>query len=519
MMAAEHAETDLLEGLPRRISDVVAPWADRFADRVALADSEGAWTYGQLAHAIAETRTWLLTQGIRPGDRVMIVNENSRALLALMLATAQLDAWVVLVNARLSSQEIEEIRRHCDARRVFYLVSLSLLARRHAEASGAAIHDVENLGRVGLGPLNQAAEPEPVAVDSAQQVAALIYTSGTSGAPKGVMLTHRNLLYMARISGILRAIGPEDRVYGVLPLSHIVGLSVVALGTLYHGASLHLSARFNPSEVLTILQRDRLTVMLGVPTMFALLAEYAQHKGLRRAENSLRVISTSGAPLDPATKAAAESLLGLPLHQGYGITECSPTISQARIGQPADDRSAGRLLPGVQVRFAGVGGKGVGPGEVGELWVRGPNVMKGYYRSPQETAAVIDAEGWFNTRDLARLEGDRLFIVGRTKELIIRFGFNVSPSDVEAVLNAHPAVTLSAVVGRKVGEDEEIVAFVQPVAGSGVTVADIARHAAANLAPYKHPSEIILLPALPTSSTGKILKSKLPLSVVDPPGP
>ncbi len=508
-MAAEPIETDLLEGLPQRISDVVAPWAERSPDRVALVDADGAWTYAQLADAIAQTRVWLAGQGIRPGDRVMIVNENSRALLALMLAAAQLDAWIILVNARLSGQEIEDIHRHCDARQIFYLTSLSPLARKHAEAAGAAIDATPFLGRVGLGPLNLSEEPEPVAEESADQVAALVYTSGTSGTPKGVMLTHRNLLYMARISGILRAISPADRVYGLLPVSHIVGLSVVALGTLFHGATLYLSARFNPSEVLAVLQRERLTVMLGVPTMFALLAEYAQHKGLKRAENTLRVISTSGAPLDPATKAAAEELLGLPLHQGYGITECAPTISQARIGQPADDRSAGRLLPGLQVRLIGAGGEAAAPGETGELWVRGPNVMKGYYRSPEETVKVIDAQGWFNTRDLARLEGDRLFIVGRTKELIIRFGFNVSPSDVEAVLNAHPAVTLSAVVGRKVGEDEEIVAFVQPVPGSSVTAADLARHAAANLAPYKHPSEIILLPSLPTSSTGKILKSKL----------
>ena len=276
----------------------------------------------------------------------MIVNENCRALLALMLAAAKLDAWVVLVSARLSGHEIGQIRQHSGARRVLYLTSLSPLARKHAEADGAVVEDAGLLGAISVGTLNQATEPEPVATDSAQQVAALIYTSGTSGAPKAVMLTHRNLLYMARISGILRAVGPEDRVYGILPVSHIVGLSVVALGTLFHGASLHLSARFDPSETLAAFQRDRLTVMLGVPTMFALLTEYAKHKGLERADNALRVISASGAPLDPATKSATEKLLGLPLHQGYGITECSPTVSQARIGQPADDRSAGTVAAG-----------------------------------------------------------------------------------------------------------------------------------------------------------------------------
>jgi acyl-CoA synthetase (AMP-forming)/AMP-acid ligase II len=161
--------------------------------------------------------------------------------------------------------------------------------------------------------------------------------------------------------------------------------------------------------------------------------------------------------------------------------------------------------------LAGADGKSVPEGEVGELWVRGPNVMKGYYRAPEETAAAINAEGWFNTRDLARMEDGNLFIVGRTKELIVRFGFNVYPAEVEAVLNAYPEVVRAAVIGRSVeGEGgEEVIAFVQLSPGSSVTTAAIAEHAARHLAPYKHPSRIFLVPSMPLTATGKVIKGEL----------
>jgi len=207
-----------------------------------------------------------------------------------------------------------------------------------------------------------------------------------------------------------------------------------------------------------------------------------------------------------------EKFFELPLYNGYGVTECSPNIAQAKIETPRKDTSVGRVFPGVEVKFMGADRKPVGEGEVGELWVRGPNVMKGYYRAPEETAAAIDAEGWFNTRDLARLEDSHLFIVGRTKELIVRFGFNVYPAELEAVLNAHPAVVRSAVIGRATeGTEggEEIVAFVQPLPDSPLTDAQLADHAARHLAPYKRPSQIVFLPTMPLTPTGKIMKDEL----------
>jgi len=496
--------------LPTRISAVVGPWAEHSPDRPALIEATGTWTYRQLASAVSETQTWLRQLAVRPGDRVMIVGENCRAFVAILLATAGLDAWPVLVNARLSAREIDEIRRHCGARRVFYTTTGSTHAEDHATREGAAFEQREGFGSIGVGSLNDTAEPEALDPTISERVAALIYTSGTTGLPKGVMLTHRSLLFMAAGSVQVRNVSSDDRIYGILPMSHAVGLSVVLLGSLLAGAPLYLSSRFDPMSARVTLEKDRLTLLFGTPAVFNQLLQYAR---LRKISSlhfpALRIITSSGAPLDPATKSGVESLFGVVLHNGYGVTECSPTIALTRPEAPRSDISIGPVFPGVEIRLVGSDYLSVSDGEVGELHVRGPNVMKGYYRAPEETAAAIDEDGWFNTRDLARLEDGNLFIVGRTKDLIVRRGFNVYPAEVEAVLNAHSAVVNSAVVGRSVGGDEEVVAFVQLVPESPVTVIDLADYAAQHLASYKRPSEIIPVSAMPLTPTGKIIKGEL----------
>jgi long-chain acyl-CoA synthetase len=213
--------------------------------------------------------------------------------------------------------------------------------------------------------------------------------------------------------------------------------------------------------------------------------------------------------LDLDLKSRVEQELGLPLLNGYGITECSPGLSGVRIDAPRDDQAVGPLLPGIEARIVGTDGSIKSTGEVGELHVRGRNVMRGYYRAPDLTAKAIDPDGWFNTGDLARFEGDCLFIVGRTKEMIIRSGFNVYPAEIEAVLSTHPSVVQCAVVGRAVEGNEEIVAFVQLLQGAPTSVDDLMAHVSPQLTSYKRPSEIVVLPALPATSTGKILKHKL----------
>ena len=438
---------------------------------------------------------------------------TAAAFVSILLAVAALDAWPVLVNARLSVHEVDQIRNHCGARRTLYTTSVSPQAVRHAKRHGALIEEKAGLGPIGIGPLNQNVEPEPVEERVADRVAALIYTSGTTGVPKGVMLTHRNLLFVAAVSASIRSLTSNDHLYGVLPMSHAVGLSVVLLGTLLSGGAVNLAQRFDPIATLSSLERGQLTVVLGTPSMFSVLLDYIGMKGLKALRfPALRIISSSGAPLQPAVKSAVEDVFGLVLHNGYGVTECSPNISQTQVEAPRADVSVGRALPGIEIKLVGQDGKVVPDGQVGELRVRGPNVMRGYYKAREETSTAIDAEGWFNTRDLARLEDGHLFIVGRSKELIIRFGLNVYPAEVEAVLNAHPAVVRSAVIGRPaVGVEggEEVVAFVQPAPGSSLKISDLEDYAARHLTPYKRPSEFQLLSALPLTVTGKIIKEEL----------
>ena len=504
--------TEMLSTLPLHISELVNGWVKRSPGRTALVEASGSWTYQQLASAVAETETWLRGLEVRPGDRVMVVGENCRALVALFLALVRIDAWPVLVNARLSAPEIDRIRDHCGARRMIYTASISPHAQQHAERHSAVTHQLVLTGPLSIGSLNDKVEPEPLERDPANRVAALVYTSGTTGLPKGVMLTHRNLLFVAAAAVKIRSLTPDDRLYGVLPMSHVVGLSVVLVATLFSGATLYLSPRFDPMKARAVLEQERITVMLGVPATYLQFLEYAKLRKLTSLNcPELRIISCSGAPLHPAMKSATEKLFGLVLHNGYGVTESSPNIAQTRVESPVADTSVGQVIPGVEVRLVGADKNPGREGEVGELWARGPNIMKGYYRAPAETSAVIDADGWLNTNDLARLEGGNLFIVGRTKELIIRFGFNVYPAEIEAVLNAHPDVVRSAVIGRAVDGtgEEEVVAFAQLTADSCITEAELSRYASERLAFYKQPSKIYLVSEMPSTATGKILKHEL----------
>lgn len=506
-------------GLPRRIIDIVKTQATRSPNHTALIDPSGSWTHQELQDAIEQTRQWLRDAGVRPGDRVMIACENCRAFVAIVFALSILDAWPVPVNARVSERELELVRNHCGARLTIYTTAVSAHARQHAQRDQAKIVDIPSLGTLGVGRLNGEAVPEPVEENAASQVAVLLYTSGTTGQPKGVMLTHRNVLFIAAAAAKIRSLTPEDRVYAILPMSHVVGFSVVFLGTLLSGATLVLAPRFDPVAMLQDAAKYGLTVALGVPSMFALLADYAKLKGIRSFDlASLRIIASVGAPLGSQLKSEIERLFGLTLCNGYGITECSPTIAQVRPESPRTDTSVGPALPGVELKIVGPDGQTVPEGEVGELRVRGPNVMKGYYRAAEETAAVVDSEGWFNTRDLARIADGNLFVIGRTKEMIIRFGFNVYPVEVENVLNSHPAIVRSAVVGRRAPGaqgDEEVVAFVQCTENAPVSAAELSSYAASHLAPYKVPSHFVVVPEMPVTQTGKVMKDKLAKMAAD----
>ncbi|MRW90596.1 AMP-binding protein [Duganella sp. FT80W] len=495
---------ELLAALPSRISDIPRRWAHATPHAPALHDGERLWTYAELMAAVADTAERLRRWQLRPGDRLAVIGENCVAQVVLSFAAAELDAWIVHINGRLSPREVDVVLRHSGARLAIYLTTAASpetaahAARNEAEAATTP------LGPWMVGALNPHCAPEPVHAASERQVAALIYTTGTTGAPKGVMLSHRNLLFIAAVSSALRGLTPADRAWGVLPITHVYGLTSVMLGTLYAGACLYLCPRYTPDALLHALRGHRLTIVQGVPAMYARLLEQLG-SAPARLDHQLRFAYAGGSPLPPSLKLQVEALLGVPLHNGYGLTETAPTVSQTRLDQPRNDASVGQPIPGVEVRLA------ARDGDIGELWVRGPNVMLGYYQELALTAAVLDADGWLNTGDMVRQDADgALFIVGRSKELIIRSGFNVYPLEVETVLNAHPAVTQSAVVGRPAADgNEEVVAFVELDPQQTISMEALHAYLAAQLAPYKCPSQIIAMAALPAAPSGKILKSQL----------
>ncbi|MEX0942831.1 MAG: class I adenylate-forming enzyme family protein [Pseudomonadales bacterium] len=500
------AEDEIVDQLPARLSHGILKWAIQTPDAVAVVASGKTLDYKGLAHAVAEAGQFLQSQGVRPGDRVMMVSENGMALMVLVLALSEMDAVAAVINARLSEREINLIEADCEPRLVIYTIDDSTDATELADTRSAVRHELA-VGNIAVSTIKDV-PTELAGLSSADQILAMIYTTGTTGAPKGVMLTHRNLAFIAFVSGRLRGIRAGDPVYGVLPMSHVFGLSAVSCSVLFSGGAIHLVARFAANEALRALVEDGIVGFLGVPTMYARMLEALASQPEWRS-TTLRFLYSGGAPLAADLKSRIEARFGMPLHNGYGLTESGPTISQTRLYAPMPNCSVGFVLPGVETRILDAAGNEVEPGAVGELWARGPNIMKGYFRKPEMTAQVLQ-DGWFNTGDLVFMdESGAINISGRTKELIIRSGFNVYPPEVESVLSAHPLVSVAAVVGRQVDGDEEIVAFVQPVAGHVIDIAGLLAFAREKLAGYKVPGKIIVMAELPAAPSGKILKHQL----------
>ncbi|MDF3834934.1 AMP-binding protein [Cupriavidus basilensis] len=494
----------------RRIHQVIEPWVCRQPEALALQDKRGRVSYGELAVAIEDGAQRLRQLGVRPGDRVLMVAENCVALGVLVLAASAMDAWAVVVNARLSPREIDNFIEHSGARRVFYTSEISADALMHAGRNRSVEQCWPALGKLAVGPLNEGAHAEPASEDPKAQVAAMIYTSGTSGHPKGVMLTHANLLHVAELVWALRRLGPQNKAYGVLPMAHVVGLSSQLVGSLACGCALVLEDRYSAPALAKAMREEGITVLMGVPAMYAKLLDWMRSAGGSIGPHVLRLAGVAGSPLTQQLKQDVEAALGLTLHNNYGLTEMSPTVSQTLLHAPRTDCSVGMPVPGVEIRIVDSEGQPVEPGAVGELRVRGPNVMKGYYCNEALTREAVDAEGWFNTCDLARQEPDgALFIMGRTKELIIRSGFNVYPVEVEQVLNSHPDIVQSAVVGRQADGNEEVIAFVEAAANATISQDALERFLRERLSPYKLPAEIHFLTQLPVAPTGKVLKNAL----------
>lgn len=464
-------------------------------------------TWRDLEAAAGEARDALRARGVRPGDRVVLVLENAAAVVAYLFGCSMMDAIAVPVNARLTAPELDRIIAHSDAAAVVITVATGAAPRAHAKALGAE----EVNGRAGVVAIaaRAGAEPEPVQADGAKQVAVLLYTSGTTGAPKGAMLSHAAVLAGADASVEMRGMQAGDVSYLALPMSHVFGL-ITMMAVCRAQTTVRLEARFDVSRLYEALQQD-VTLLPAVPQMHAQLFHYARTKGSGRYERGLlRFVSSGGAPLDPAWKREAEAFYGIALQNGYGLTETAAGVCATRNSLGDPDVSVGIPMLGSQLRL-NMQATGANPEQgIGEIEVGGPQVTLGYFRAPEQTAQVLCDDGWLRTGDLGRMDATgRLHIVGRSKELIIHSGFNVYPVEVEAALTEHPKVILAAVVGRKTQGNEEVLAFVTTAAESGLSEAELKGFVAARLAPYKRPARIVVADALPAAPTGKILKSRL----------
>ncbi len=473
-------------------------------DSTALIEYDGtSFTYGALDVAVSQAATLLQQHTVQAGDRVVIICENSGAAVAFTLAASRLDAWAVPVNARQTAYELDRIIAHATPRVVVFATAASPEAKAHADRLQAIPHSA-SYGEISL------STPHPSASEKlcsgADQVAVMLYTTGTTGAPKGVMLTHGNMLFGANVSANLRKMAIGDKSYAALPMTHVFGLASVVMAGLLAGITVRLCNRFNTDALYRAITEEGITLLPAVPQMYAALMQFVEnHPDANLKGSKLRYISSGGAPLDPAWKQAVEGFFGLPLQNGYGMTETTAGVCATSTADFTDDVSVGPLLPGVEVRINTPDSDGIG-----EILTRGAHIMAGYYKDPDETAKVLSVDGWMHTGDMGYLDnGGRLHVSGRKKELIIRSGFNVFPPEVEAALSDHPDVAIAAVIGRATDGNEEVLAFVQPAPGATIDVNTLKAHTASRLSGYKCPSHIFVVEKLPATATGKILKAKL----------
>jgi long-chain acyl-CoA synthetase len=390
---------------------------------------------------------------------------------------------------------------------LYFTVGVSEAARQHAAKHNTQASVLPGLQRAAVRPQATAQTG-----DLAERVAAIIFTSGTTGQPKGVMLTHAGLLQFARVSAQSRQLGPSDRSYAYLPMTHIFGLGTVLMASLHAGSGLLMRSQFDPADVFEALAHQGMTQLQGPPAMFTRLLAWLDTKGIDHpAAPDLRYVYTGAAPLDLSVKQAIEARFGKPLHHGYGLSEYAGALTLCRLNEWRADTSAGYLVEGAELRIIGPDGQDLPVGETGEIWMRGVGLMPGYFRDPDITAQVMKPGGWYASGDLGRQDADgALQVVGRLKEMIIRSGFNVYPGEVEAVLLAWPGVQKAAVVGRKAADgNEDILAFIEAKHGMELDLAALKAHVHAHLSPYKRPSVVVQVPDMPMTLSGKVLKREL----------
>jgi long-chain acyl-CoA synthetase len=470
---------------------------------LALVCGETRMSYAQLDASSAGVAARLRDLGLRDGDAVGVMLPNVPEFAIAYYGILRAGGVVVPLNVLLKRREVAFYLSDPSARLLFAWHECAGAARAGAEEAGADCLVVEPGSLAAAGPVE-------VARKDGDDTAVILYTSGTTGTPKGAELTHANLTRNVDVCvRTLLHTGPGDVILGALPLFHSFGQTVGLNAAVAAGATLALVPRFNPDTVLQTIQRDRVTVFEGVPTMYAALLA---HPGRDRFDvHSLRTCVSGGAALPVEVLHGFERAFGCVVLEGYGLSETSPVASFNHPDRERVPGSIGTPIEGVEMRVVDDERRELPPGEAGEIAIRGHNIMKGYLNRPEATAQAIDADGWFYTGDIGRADAQgRYYIVDRKKDLIIRGGYNVYPREIEEVLYEHPAVAEAAVVGIPHAElGEEVGAAVALKPGSTATADELRRYVKETVAAYKYPRHIWLVDRLPKGATGKILKREI----------
>jgi long-chain acyl-CoA synthetase len=477
----------------------------RWGEYISLVFDGREWTNVEQQRAANRFAHALRRLGLARGDRAVVLLPNCPEVLQAYAAILRAGGVIVPVVFLLGPDEVQHILADSEAKVV---VTAPEFVTKIAGWTGPVVLVGGGTGGLAWDDL-VAGEPDtfPIVAREDDDLAVILYTAGTTGQPKGVALSHANLASNARAAAALHELDRTAWSLMVLPLSHSYGLTVMNAGSIL-GTKGVLLRWFHPEAVLETIQRYRVESMSGVPTMFVYLLHYPDAG--RFDTSSMRVWGSGAAPLPLEIVEPFERKFGGRILEGYGLTEASPVVSAHRLSGVRKLGSVGQAIPGVEIAILDDADRALPSGEIGEVCVRGPNVMQGYYRQPEETARTL-RNGWLHTGDMGRLDADGyLFIVERKKDLIIRGGFNIYPREVEEVLYGHPAVAEAAVVGtRDPLMGEEVLAFVALKADAHADAESLIKFCQERLAKYKCPKQVRFVDALPKSPIGKILRKEL----------
>ncbi|MFI1831672.1 long-chain fatty acid--CoA ligase [Streptomyces olivaceoviridis] len=494
---------------PGTVPALLARSAAAYPDRPALRLDADELTFAELDDLSSRAAARLRALGTAPGDRVAVLLPNSPVFAVLYYGILRAGAIVVPLNPLLKAGEIEHCLKDAEAALLFSWHQGAEEAVEGARRTGTPHLVVEPETFLdGLRAHRPSARDEP---RSPADSAVVLYTSGTTGSPKGAELTHHNLRRNVDEGVRVLRLGPADVIFGGLPLFHSFGQVMGLNCAVSVGACLTLLARFTPAGAFSVIQRDRVTVFLGVPTMYTLMLRLAQSPESEPYDlSTLRVGLCGGSPLPVEVLHTFEKTFACAVLEGYGLSESSPLACVNRIDRERVAGTIGIPIDGVEMRVVDRQGRELPDGEVGEIVIRGHNVMRGYWHRPQATAETV-RDGWLHTGDLGTRDARGDFrIVDRIKDLVIRGGYNVYPREVEEVLYTHPAVAEAAVIG--VPHDvhgQEVAAAVVLRAGTSATPDELLGYVRDRVAPFKYPRIVWITDSLPKGPTGKILKREI----------